>query len=183
MAVGMGAQVVVLEKSFPRMSYLSDIFQDRVVTRTSTASSLDEVLPTADLVIGAVLVAGARTPKLIRRSHLKQMKKGSVIVDVSIDQGGCCETSRPTTYSNPAFIEEGVVHYCVANMPGAVPHTSTKALANATLPYILKVANQGLEKAAQMDPALRKGMNLWLGKVTHKGAAKAHNLEVSPLPS
>lgn len=181
-ALGMGAQVVVLEKSFARMSYLSDIFQDRVVTRTSSVSTLDEILPTVDLVIGAVLVAGARTPRLIRRSHLKQMKKGSVIVDVSIDQGGCCETSRPTTYSSPAFIEEGVVHYCVANMPGAVPHTSTKALANATLPYILRVANQGIEKAAQMDPALREGINLYYGKVTHKGVAEAHNLEVSPLP-
>lgn len=181
-ALGMGAQVVVLEKSFPRMSYLCDILGDRVVTRISSASTLEEILPTADLVIGAVLVTGARTPRLITRSHLKQMKKGSVIVDVSIDQGGCCETSRPTTYSNPAFIEEGVVHYCVANMPGAVPHTSTQALANATLPYILKVADQGIEKAAQTDPALRKGINLYYGKVTHKGVAEAHNLELSSLP-
>lgn len=181
-ALGMGAQVVVLEKSFPRMSYLSDIFEDRVVTRASSVSTLEEILPTADLVIGAVLVAGARTPRLITRSHLKQMKKGSVIVDVSIDQGGCCETSRPTTYSKPAFIEEGVVHYCVANMPGAVPHTSTKALANATLPYILRVADQGIEKAAQTDPALRKGINLWHGKVIHKGVAEAHTLKLSSLP-
>lgn len=181
-ALGMGAQVVVLEKSFPRMSYLCDILGDRAVTRIYSASTLEEILPTADLVIGAVLVAGARTPRLITRSHLRQMKKRSVIVDVSIDQGGCCETSRPTTYSNPAFIEEEVVHYCVANMPGAVPHTSTKALANATLPYIRKLAEQGLEKAAQMDPTLRKSINLWHGKVTHRGVAEAHHLELFSLP-
>ncbi|GFP18719.1 alanine dehydrogenase [Candidatus Hakubella thermalkaliphila] len=181
-AVGMGAQVIVVEKSFQRMAHLDDIFQGRLITRAPSISCLDEILPLADLVVGAVLVPGAKTPRLITRSHLKQMKKGSVLVDVSIDQGGCCETSRPCTYTEPVFIEEGVIHYCVTNMPGAVPRTSTRALANATLPYVLTLASHGIERAAQIDPAIRKGINLWHGKLTHEGVAEAHNLECFRLP-
>jgi alanine dehydrogenase len=172
MAVGLNAEVVVLERSIPRMRELDDMFLGRVLTRYSTLDAIEEEILKADVVIGAVLTAGAAAPKLVRREHLKQMKPGSVLVDVSIDQGGCFETSHPTTHADPTYTVDGVVHYCVANMPGAAPRTSSEALVHATLPFGLALAKNGLDALAK-DPHLAKGLNVLKGEVTHPAVAEA----------
>ncbi|HEX4871756.1 MAG TPA: NAD(P)-dependent oxidoreductase, partial [Nevskiaceae bacterium] len=171
MALGLGAEVVVLERSIPRMAYIDEVTQGRVITRYSSIGAVEEELVKADVIIGAVLVPGAEAPKLIKREHLKQMKPGSVLVDVAIDQGGCFETSKPTTHEDPTYVVDGVVHYCVANMPGGVPRTSTYALNNATLPFTLQLANLGWKKALAANPHLRAGLNVCEGKVTHREVA------------
>ena len=172
MAMGLNAEVVVLERSIPRMREIDDIFMGRVITRYSSVAAVEEEILKADVVIGAVLTAGAAAPKLVRREHLSRMKPGSVLVDVSIDQGGCFETSRPTTHNNPTYTVDGVVHYCVANMPGAAPRTSSEALGHATLPFGLALADHGLE-ALRRDPHLAKGLNVLKGELTHPAVAQA----------
>jgi alanine dehydrogenase len=172
MAAGLGAEVVVLERSIPRMRELDDIFMGRVVTRYSSLDAVEEEILRADVVIGAVLTVGAAAPKLVRREHLSRMKPGSVLVDVSIDQGGCFETSRPTTHKDPTYTVDGVVHYCVANMPGAAPRTSSEALVHATLPFGLALADNGL-KALGADPHLARGLNVLRGEITHPAVAGA----------
>jgi alanine dehydrogenase len=166
MAVGLGANVTVLEKSLPRMQYLDDIFGGRITTLMSNPVTIREWVQKADLVVGAVLIPGASAPKLVTRDMVREMRNGSVIVDVAVDQGGCIETTRPTTHSEPTYVVDGVVHYCVANMPGAVPRTSTFALTNVTLPYALMIANRGVLQAARSDESLRAGFNTYQGKVT-----------------
>jgi len=180
-AVGMGAQVTVINLEIERLRYLDDLYQGRIVTRASTQAAIEENVPTADLLIGAVLVPGAKAPKLVSRALVAKMKPKSVIVDVAVDQGGCVETSRPTTHSDPTYIMEGVLHYCVANMPGIVPRTSTQALTNATMPYLLTLASSGVEAAIRADAGLAKGVNLAKGKVTCRGVAEAHGLRFDPL--
>ena len=172
MAAGLGAEVVILERSIPRMRYIDDIFAGRVITRYSTYDAVEEEILKADVVIGAVLTAGAAAPKLVRREHLKRMKPGSVLVDVSIDQGGCFETSKPTTHANPTYTVDGVVHYCVANMPGAAPRTSSEALVHATLPFGLQLADHGLD-ALKKNVHLAKGLNVLAGHLTHPAVAEA----------
>jgi len=181
-AMGMGARVVVIDVDPAKLRYLDDIYHGRLTTLIGNAANTEEELERADMVIGAVLLAGAKAPKLIKREHLKKMKKGSVIVDVSIDQGGIAETSKPTTHADPVFVVDGVVHYCVANMPGAVPVTSTAALTNATLPYILQVADLTALEAARKSSALAKGFNTHKGMVTHPGVADAFGLPLGKLP-
>lgn len=180
MAIGTGAQVTLLDVSLPRLRYLDDIHGSRLKTLMSNRFNLLESLRTADLVIGAVLIPGARAPRLITRKMLIPMQKGSVVVDVGIDQGGILETSRPTTHSHPIFEVEGVIHYCVANMPGALARTSTFALTNATFPYALDLAEKGYRKALKDDPALRAGLNICLGHVTHPEVAKALGRDFTP---
>lgn len=172
MAAGLGAEVVIMERSIPRMRYIDDIFAGRVITRYSTYDSVEEEILKADVVIGAVLTPGAAAPKLVRREHLARMKPGAVMVDVSIDQGGCFETSKPTTHQNPTYVVDGVVHYCVANMPGAAPRTSSEALGHATLPFGLQLANHGLE-ALSANRHLAKGLNVLAGELTHPAVAEA----------
>ena len=172
-ATGMGAAVTVLDKSQHRMAELDFQFQSMITTLYSTAHAIEEAVLDADLVIGAVLVPGAAAPKLVTRAMIRAMKRGSVIVDVAIDQGGCFETSRPTSHSDPYYIEEGVVHYCVTNMPGAVARTSTFALNNATLPFIVTLADKGVKDALLSDPHLLAGMNVCRGKLTHPAVAEA----------
>ncbi|MCF8505389.1 MAG: alanine dehydrogenase [Caulobacter sp.] len=172
MAMGLNAEVVVLERSIPRMRELDDIFMGRVLTRYSTLDAVEDEILKADVVIGAVLTAGAAAPKLVRREHLSRMKPGSVLVDVSIDQGGCFETSHPTTHAEPTYVVDGVVHYCVANMPGAAPRTSSEALGNATLPFGLALADHGLD-ALKRDKHLAKGLNVLKGELTHPAVAEA----------
>jgi alanine dehydrogenase len=172
MAMGLNAEVVVLERSLPRMRELDDIFMGRVLTRFSTLDAIEDEILKADVVVGAVLTAGAAAPKLVRREHLSRMKPGSVLVDVSIDQGGCFETSHPTTHQEPTYTIDGVVHYCVANMPGAAPRTSSEALGNATLPFGLALADHGL-KALEADRHLAKGLNVLAGQITHPAVANA----------
>jgi alanine dehydrogenase len=172
MAAGLGAEVVVIERSVPRMRELDDIFMGRILTRYSTLDAVEEEVIKADVVIGAALIPGANAPKLVRREHLKKMKPGSVLVDVSIDQGGCFETSHPTTHAEPTYVIDGVVHYCVANMPGAAPRTSSEALVHATLPFGLALADQGLD-ALKHDRHLAHGLNILKGKVTHPAVAEA----------
>jgi alanine dehydrogenase len=172
MAIGLNAEVVVLERSIPRMRELDDMFLGRVLTRYSTLDAVEEEILKADVVIGAVLTAGAAAPTLIRREHLHRMKPGSVLVDVSIDQGGCFETSHPTTHAEPTYTVDGVVHYCVANMPGAAPRTSSEALVHATLPFGLSLAKHGLE-ALSLNPHLAKGLNVLGGAITHPAVAEA----------
>jgi alanine dehydrogenase len=175
MAAGLGAEVVIVERSIPRMRELDNMFQGRILTRYSTTAAVEEEVLKADVVIGAVLTAGAAAPKLVRREHLAQMKRGSVLVDVSIDQGGCFETSRPTTHADPTYTLDGVVHYCVANMPGAAPRTSSEALGHATLPFGLMLADQGL-KALERNRHLAKGLNVLAGRITHPAVAEALGL-------
>ena len=177
MAIGLGANVTILDKSTERLSYLDDVFGSRIQTLYSTPAAIEEALPKADLVVGAVLVPGGKAPKLIRREHLKLMKPGAVIVDVAVDQGGCCETTSPTYHDAPTFVVDDIVHYCVANMPGAVSQTSTSALTNATLSYGLKIANMGLEAAIAEDEGLKLGVNCYLGKLTCKEVAEAFGME------
>jgi alanine dehydrogenase len=176
-AIGMGAQVTVLDVRAETMAYLEDVFGGAVETLYSNPINIDAVVPRADLVIGAVLVTGAKAPHLVTEEHLKAMEKGSVVVDVAVDQGGCIATCRPTTHDNPTYEVHGIVHYCVANMPGAVPHTSTWALTNTTIPYAVALANKGVVKAAREDKALRLGLNTFGGGVTYGPVAEAHGLE------
>jgi len=178
MAMGLGAEVVVLERSIPRMAYIDEVTNGRVITRYSSIGAIDEEVVKADVVIGAVLVPGAEAPKLIRKAHLRQMKPGSVLVDVAIDQGGCFETSHATTHEDPTYTVDGVVHYCVANMPGAAPRTSSEALNNATLPFGLALADHGLE-ALRRDPHLARGLNVLRGEITYPAVAEAMGLSWS----
>ena len=173
LAVGIGAEVIVLERSAARMRYLDDVFGSRITTLRSSSVALAEVISTADLVVGAVLVPGAAAPRIVTREMVRGMREGSVIVDVAVDQGGCCETTRATTHSEPTYVVDGVVHYCVANMPGAVPRTSTYALTNVTLDYALAIANLGLEEAVREDPYLTPGVNTYLGKLTCRPVAES----------
>lgn len=176
-AVGIGARVSILDINPTRLGYVHDIMQGHVSTLMSNPASIEEEVASADLVIGAVLIPGARAPKLVTRDMLRNMRRGSALVDIAVDQGGCCETTRPTTHRNPTYIEEGVVHYCVANMPGAVPRTSTYALTNATLRYGLELADKGWQKAVAEDSILKKGVNIADGKITHKGVADAFEMD------
>lgn len=176
MAVGMGAAVTLLDRSTPRLKELDALFEGRLTTIYATTESLEHHVLRADLVIGAVLLPGAAAPKLVTRALLKRMRPGAVLVDVSIDQGGCFETSRPTTHQNPTYIEEGVVHYCVANIPGGVARTSTFALTNATLPYVLRLANHGYRQALLDDAHLRDGLNVHVGAISHPAVAEALRL-------
>jgi alanine dehydrogenase len=175
-AVGFGAHVTVLDLDLDKLEYLEDIYGSAITTLYSTAQHIDAILPTADLVIGAVLIPGSSAPHLIKKAHLKTMKPGSVIVDVAIDQGGCSEASHVTFHDDPVFIQDGVVNYCVGNMPGAVANTSTNALANATLGYGLSIADLGVAEALKKDKGLLAGLNTYKGKVTYEGVAKAHGL-------
>ncbi len=177
MAVGLGAQVTILEKSHARMQYLDDIFEGRITTLMSNPLTIHETVKEADIVIGAVLIPGAAAPRIVTRQMVSDMKNGAVIVDVAVDQGGCIETTRPTTHSDPTFIVDGVVHYCVANMPGAVPRTSTFALTNVTLPYALEIADKGLEDAVRSNPGLMAGVNTYKGNVTCEPVAQSQNRE------
>ena len=182
MAVGMGADVTVLDRSPAVLDGLAKRFGNRVTTVFSTKAELEASVYDADLVIGAVLVKGAKAPHLVTRKMLGHMRTGSVIVDVAVDQGGCFETTKPTTHTEPTFVVDGVVHYCVANMPGAVSRTSTQALSNATLPFALALANKGAEQAMTDDPHLRNGLNVCAGRVTNRAVADTFDLEhVDPL--
>jgi alanine dehydrogenase len=182
-ACGLGAKVYVLDNNIDRLRYLSDVMPKNCFPLMSSPSTIRRLLKEADLVVGAVLIPGAVAPKLVTRDMLPLMKKGSVIVDVAIDQGGCVETAKPTTHDQPIFEVDGIIHYCVANMPGAVSYTSTKALTNVTLPYALELADKGYEKAARDNQDIAKGINIIKGKVTHKGVAEAFGLEYEPLDS
>ena len=177
MAAGMGAKVVILDISLERLRYLSDVMPANVQTIHSNRHNVLEQIATADLVVGGVLIPGAKAPKLVRKEDLRTMQPGSVIVDVAIDQGGCVETIHATTHENPTYVVDGVIHYGVANMPGGVPRTSTLALTNATLPYALQLANKGWKRALKENPALLKGLNVTDGKVTYAGVAEAFDME------
>ncbi len=181
MAVGLGAHVTIIDINLDRLRQLDDIFLSKVQTLASSRYQIHEAISRADLVIGGVLVVGAAAPKLVTRDMLIDIPNGSVLVDVAVDQGGCFETTHATTHSNPTYYEEGVLHYCVANMPGAVPRTSTFALTNATLPYALALANKGFEKAIQNDKGLAEGVNTYGGKLTYEAVAEAQDLEYTPL--
>jgi alanine dehydrogenase len=183
MACGMGAKVYLLDTNLERLRYLSDVMPKNCFPLMSSPAILRKLLAEADLVVGAVLIPGAVAPKLITRDMLSYMKKGSLIVDVAIDQGGCCETSKATTHDDPIYEVDGVIHYCVAYMPGAVSMTSTVALTNATLPYALQLADKGYKIAALENPELAKGLNIVDGKVTHKGVAEAFNMKYEPFTS
>jgi alanine dehydrogenase len=180
-AIGLGAQVTLLERSIDRMRHLDEVLSGRVSLVMSSTLQIEASITEADVVIGAVLVPGARAPKLVTREMLPAMKKGSVIVDVAIDQGGCVETARPTTHTDPVYEVEGVTHYCVANMPGGVPITSTQALTNATLPYVEAIADRGLADAVAADRSLARGVNVLDGKITYEAVADAHGLDYTPL--
>jgi alanine dehydrogenase len=180
-ALGLGANVTILERSLDRMRHLEEVLSGRVSLVMSSSLQIEESVREADVVIGAVLIPGAVAPKLITREMVRGMKEGAVLADVAIDQGGCAETSRPTTHSEPVYSVEGVTHYCVANMPGAVPITSTKALTNATLPYVEAIADHGLAEAVTRDRALARGVNVLDGKVTYEAVADAHGLVYQPL--
>jgi alanine dehydrogenase len=180
-AIGLGANVTILERSIDRMRHLEEVLSGRVSLVMSSSLQIEESIKEADVVIGAVLIPGAVAPKLITRAMVAGMKEGAVLADVAIDQGGCAETSRPTTHSEPVYSVEGVTHYCVANMPGAVPITSTKALTNATLPYVEAIAEHGLPEAVARDLALARGVNVVDGKVTYEAVADAHGLDYQPL--
>jgi alanine dehydrogenase len=177
-AAGMGASVTVLDRSLPRLRYLDDAYRGLFGTRYASAGNVAEMVRVADMVIGAVLVPGAAAPKLVRRADLPEMKPGAAIVDVAIDQGGCFETSRPTTHEDPIYEVDGVMHYCVANMPGAVARTSTLALGNATLPFLIALADHGWRGALAADPHLRAGLNVHAGQVTHPAVAEALGLDL-----
>ncbi|MBA3844852.1 MAG: alanine dehydrogenase [Actinobacteria bacterium] len=180
-ALGLGAQVTILERSIDRMRYLEEIFSGRLTLLMSSSLQVATSVEEADLVIGAVLIPGAVAPKLVTREMIASMQEGAVVVDVAIDQGGCFETSHATTHADPVYVVDGVTHYCVANMPGAVPVTSTRALTNATLPYVESIANRGLKEAVSSDAALAKGVNVIDGKLTYEAVAEAHGLDYTPL--
>jgi alanine dehydrogenase len=181
MAIGLGAHVTIIDRNLDRLRQLDDIFLSKVQTLASSRYAIEEAISHADLIVGAVLVVGAAAPKLVTREMLKLIPNGAVLVDVAVDQGGCFETTHATTHSNPTYYEEGVLHYCVANMPGAVPRTSTFALTNATLPYALDLANKGFEKAIKEDVGLEEGVNTYAGKLTYEAVAASQNLEYTPL--
>ena len=180
-AVGMGAHVTIIDNNLDRLRELDDIFLTKISTLASSAYMIHDAISQADLIIGAVLVPGGAAPKLVTKNMLKDVPNGAVIVDVAVDQGGCIETTHPTTHSNPTYYVEGVLHYCVANMPGAVPRTSTFALTNATLPYALRLANRGFLGAISSDPGLKEGVNTYAGKLTYEAVAVAQNLEHTSL--
>jgi alanine dehydrogenase len=180
-ALGLGAKVTILERSIDRMRHLEEVLGSRVTLLMSSSLQIEESVADADVVIGAVLIPGALAPRLVTRDMVREMKEGSVVADVAIDQGGCVETSRPTTHSEPVYVVDGVTHYCVANMPGAVPITSTKALTNATLPYVEAIAEHGLAETVTRDPALARGVNVLDGKITYEAVAEAHGLDYHPL--
>jgi alanine dehydrogenase len=180
-AQGMEAEVVILDKNINKLRDVDRIHQGKILTLASNRLSVEEVVTQADLVIGAVLVPGARAPKIVSEEIVKEMKPGAVIVDISIDQGGCFETSHMTTHSDPTYVVHDVVHYCVGNMPGAVPHTSTYALTNATMPYVVALADKGLETAVRDDPALAMGVNVLKGSVVYEPVAEAHGIDYVPL--
>jgi alanine dehydrogenase len=177
MAAGLGAQVTILDLSLTRLRYLNDVMPANVVTRFSNEMNIRELIPHMDLIVGAVLIPGAKAPNLITRDMLKLMSPGTVVVDVAVDQGGCIETCKPTTHEDPTYIIDDIVHYCVANMPGAVPYTSTVALTNATLPYAVQLANKGWKQACNENKELKLGLNVVNGKVCYKGVSEAFDLE------
>jgi alanine dehydrogenase len=177
MAAGMSAHVTILDVNLERLRYLDDVMPANVSTLLSDPETIREGIRIADLVVGAVLLPGAKAPHLVKRADLATMQEGSVIVDVAVDQGGCIETTRPTTHQDPTYVVDGVIHYCVANMPGAVPRTSTIALTNATFPFARRLARRGWRGACQVDPALRRGLNVVEGRLTHPGVAEAFGLE------
>jgi len=176
-ALGMGAKVTLIDLNLNRLREIDDIFNGRVYTLASNSYNLAHATREADLVIGGVLIPGATAPKIVTREMVSRMKKGAVIVDVAIDQGGCVETARPTSHSDPSYTVDGVVHYCVTNMPGAVPHTSTLALTNATFPYVLRIATLGAKEALRRDAGFAEGLNTWGGKLTYKGVAESQQRE------
>jgi alanine dehydrogenase len=181
MAAGLGADVIIMDVSLPRMRYLADVMPANVKTMMSNEFNIREQIKQADLIVGAVLIPGAKAPHLITKDMLKDMKKGAVVVDVAVDQGGCIETCKPTTHENPTYIIDDVVHYCVANMPGAVPYTSTLALTNATLPYAIQLADKGWKKAAQENSDLVPGLNVIQGDIVYKAVAEAFNMPYTPV--
>lgn len=180
LVAGLGAKVNILDVNVQKLQYLSDIMPPNVTTLFSDSYNIDRLLPETDLLIGSVLVVGSKAPKLVTKQMIKTMKKGSVIIDVAVDQGGCVETCKPTTHSSPTYVVEDVLHYCVANMPGAVPYTSTMALSNSTIPYIRAVASHGHKKAVKLHKSLALGLNVCDGNVTHLGVAKAFNFDYVP---
>ncbi len=180
MAAGMGADVTILDVNLNRLRYLAEVMPPNVNTFYSNEYNIRELIPSHDLIIGAVLIPGARAPHLITRDMLKHMRPGTVLIDVAVDQGGCIETCKPTTHEDPVYVVDGIVHYCVANMPGAVPYTSTLALTNATLPYVLQVANKGWQKACMDNKELLAGLNIVQGDIVYKGVAEAFNLPHIP---
>jgi alanine dehydrogenase len=180
-ALGMGAHVTIIDIDVGRLRYLSEILHGNLTTLSSNPLNIADTVQFADVVIGAVLIAGAKAPRLVTREMISKMNPGSVIVDVAIDQGGCLETSRPTTHSDPIYFVDGVIHYCVTNMPGAVPRTSTYALSNATLPYVIRLARHGFTEAVHRDPALAKGVNTFAGHITYQAVAEAFGLEYRSL--
>lgn len=180
-ASGMGAKVYILDINLDRLRYLNDVMPDNVITLMSNPANIRKLLKFTDLLIGAVLIPGAKAPNLVTKDMLGLMKRGSVLVDVAVDQGGCIETCKPTTHDNPTFIIDGIVHYCVANMPGAVPYTSTIALTNATLPYIMILADNGFSKSLNEYEDLKLGLNIYKGTITHKGVADAFGMEFVPI--
>ncbi|HWO69880.1 MAG TPA: alanine dehydrogenase [Actinomycetota bacterium] len=180
-AAGMEAEVVVVDKNLDKLRFIDQIHKGRIVTLMSDRLTLEQRVREADVVIGSVLVPGARAPVLVTEEMVASMRPGSVVIDIAIDQGGCVETSRMTTHSDPTFVVHGVVHYCVGNMPGAVPNTSTYALANVTLPYVMEIASRGLEDAVRADPALARGVNTYGGELTNAAVAEAHGLPGTPL--
>ena len=181
MAAGLGADVIIMDLSLPRMRYLADVMPANVKTMMSNEFNIREQIKQADLIVGAVLIPGAKAPHLITKDMLKDMKKGAVVVDVAVDQGGCIETCKPTTHENPTYVIDDVVHYCVANMPGAVPYTSTLALTNATLPYAIQLADKGWKKAAQENTDLVPGLNVIQGEIVYKAVAEAFNMPYTPV--
>ena len=181
MAAGLGAKVSILDINLKRLRYLEDVMPANVTTIYSNEYTIRSLIPNYDLIVGAVLIPGAKAPKLITRDMLKDMQAGTVLVDVAVDQGGCIETCTPTTHENPTFIIDDIVHYCVANMPGAVPYTSTLALTNATLPYAIQLADKGWQRACQENPHLQDGLNIVQGKVVYSAVAEAFNLPYTPL--
>lgn len=180
-AAGMGASTTILDINIPKLRYLDDVMPKNVRTLFSTEGNIRNLLPTTDLIIGAVLIPGAKAPSLISKDMLSLMRPGTVMVDVAIDQGGCFETSKATTHDEPIYMVDDVVHYCVANMPGAVPYTSTLGLTNVTLPYAVQIANKGWEKAISDDPELRMGLNIADGKIVYKYVADAFDMEYTPI--
>lgn len=183
MAAGLGANVTILDISLDRLRYLSDVLPANVTTMYSNEYNIRRLIKNHDLIVGAVLIPGAKAPNLITRAMLKDMRPGTVLVDVAVDQGGCIETCKPTTHEDPTYVIDEIVHYCVANMPGAVPYTSTIALTNATLPYAIRLANQGWQKACKDDENLKEGLNVVHGKVVHKGVSDAFGLNLEDVDS
>jgi alanine dehydrogenase len=182
-ALGFGAKVTLVDVNLNRLRELDDIFSGRLYTLASNSYNVAHATKEADLVIGAVLIPGATAPRIVTRTMVADMKKGAVIVDVAIDQGGCVETARPTSHSNPSYVVDGVVHYCVTNMPGAVPHTSTLALTNSTFPYLLRIANLGAREALKQDAGLAEGLNTWMGTLTYRGVAESQQRQWTPAAS